>query len=276
MSERSRSLGLASVEAYWNRLRSDPIEVTALVERVVVPETWFLREPEALKVLALETRQLPHHRDLRKEPLRILSAPCATGEEPLSIVMTLLELGWSPKSFQVVAADISEDNLTKASQGWYPPHSFRSRHLAFRDRFFTAASDGYQICQQVSAAVSWHRMDLVTQSILEQHEPFDFIFCRNLFIYLRSEARRQVLDHLVSALKVNGGLFVGTAECGYLSRQMVHCDRVEDAFVFRRLGTRPAAAQTPRMQTEGGDRSGGRREGTLGPEESSENGKQVT
>ena len=49
--ERQVACKLHDREAYWNCVRTSDAELQALVELVVVPETWFFRDPEALTAL---------------------------------------------------------------------------------------------------------------------------------------------------------------------------------------------------------------------------------
>src|SRR5205814_4567729 len=68
-------------EAYLERLRNSPEELAELIDAVVVPETWFFRDRGAFSVLERFVRE----EAAAKHPLRLLSFPCATGEEPYSI-----------------------------------------------------------------------------------------------------------------------------------------------------------------------------------------------
>lgn len=45
--QRMSGLALHDEDEYWMRLNGSPGEVQALIEAVVVPETWFFRYPES-------------------------------------------------------------------------------------------------------------------------------------------------------------------------------------------------------------------------------------
>ena len=82
-------VGCASPASYLILIQSDPKELQALVESVVVPETWFFRNRPAFEYLARLVREKG------ARPFRVLSIPCASGEEPLSAVMAVKDAGLS-------------------------------------------------------------------------------------------------------------------------------------------------------------------------------------
>ncbi|MCT1146033.1 chemotaxis protein CheR, partial [Pseudomonas aeruginosa] len=141
--QRMSGLALHDEDEYWMRLNGSPGEVQALIEAVVVPETWFFRYPESFTTLArLAFERLPSLGGGRA--LRILSLPCSTGEEPYSIVMALLDAGLSEYLFEVDALDVSARVIERASLGVYGRNSFRGDELGFRDRHFSEVAEGYQ------------------------------------------------------------------------------------------------------------------------------------
>ena len=78
---RLKALGLTDLHQYRTLLATSPAEWEELLEAVVVTETWFFRDPEAFHAcVQLLQRLLP--RSSLGVPLRLLSLPCATGEEP--------------------------------------------------------------------------------------------------------------------------------------------------------------------------------------------------
>lgn len=174
VKERAAASRLKDLEAYWQCLNASPSERQALIEAVVVPETWFFRDPGAFRALAslAATRRL--------SPLRVLSMPCSTGEEPYSIAMALLDASVDPARLTIDAVDISARALDAARQGVYRKNSFRSSDQAFRDRFF----DGDQLDEHVRAQVCFHQGNLFALDGVLPAAAYDAIFCRNLLIYL--------------------------------------------------------------------------------------------
>ena len=94
------------MEAYERLVSQSETELQALIEEVVVSESWFFRDERPFQWFREHIRA--HWLDDRlRPPLRILSLPCAGGEEPYSIAMTLLELGFRRDRFHIDAVDIS-------------------------------------------------------------------------------------------------------------------------------------------------------------------------
>ena len=102
-----------TADEYWQALQHSAPEQQALIEAVIVPETWFFRYPESFATLArLAVKRLAEIKHLRA--LRILSLPCSTGEEPYSIAMALLDAGLAPHQFKVDGLDVSPLSVARA------------------------------------------------------------------------------------------------------------------------------------------------------------------
>ncbi|MCY1340350.1 putative biofilm formation methyltransferase WspC [compost metagenome] len=246
--QRMNASGSRDEDAYWATLNASPAEQQALVEAVVVPETWFFRYPESFAALGrLAFERLPAL--VGGRPLRILSLPCSTGEEPFSIVMALLDAGLAPGLFQVDAVDISERVLELARKGRYGRNSFRGQELGFRERYFIPGGEGYALAQQVASKVRFLRGNLLDPGLLAGEPPYDFVFCRNLLIYFDRPTQAAVLEVLKRLMQRDGALFIGPAEASLLSQQGMQPLGYPQAFVFRHAPAQPATMTAkPREQ----------------------------
>lgn len=252
----SRS-GVPNEKACVELLSRSPEEFERCLEELLVPETWFFRDGEPFVLLQqyLQEQWLPAHPD---EKLRILSSPCATGEEPYSIAMTLLEAGIPAARFQLDAVDISKKALSAAEAAVYGRGSFRQPLSKGQNAFFTAIPQGQQVAGTVSGTVHFHRGNMVTPGFFASQAPYHIIFCRNLLIYLTATARLQVLATLDRLLAPGGLLFVGHAEMGLLQQQGFTALRHPRAFACRRARKSPAATVAakpeprPRRKNENG------------------------
>lgn len=240
---RMKKRGLKEIRDYCKILDKSPAELNKLIEAVVVPETWFFRDKEPFAAMAgiVAKEWLPAN---PTGQLRVLSVPCASGEEPYSIVMTLLEAGLPPERFEVRAVDISGRALARARRGVYGKNSFRAKNLVFRNRFFKQTKDGFALNESVRSRVIFQKGNLLDEKCLPQRGVYDFIFCRNLLIYFDRETRAKAVKKLENLLAPNGLCFVGAAELPLvLSRGFVSAN-IPLAFACRK------AAQLPQPKTE--------------------------
>ena len=208
---RMKSYGLRKLEDYRRLLETFQPEWNELVESVLVTETWFFRdrEPFAAFVRLVLEDWLPAN---TAAPLRLLSLPCSSGEEPYTLVMALVESGVPPHRFHIDAVDISARALARARRGVYRKNSFRGKNLAFRDRYFKACKEGYVLNADIATRVDFQQDNLLNPEFLSRAGNYDFIFCRNLLIYFDEPSRVKALDQIQRLLAPGGVLFVGAAE----------------------------------------------------------------
>jgi chemotaxis protein methyltransferase WspC len=121
---RMEALGLKRSDDYWRKLCSLKQERQEFIEAVVVPETWFFRDPDAFASLVrVVNEELRTSVPLR--PLRLLSVPCSSGEEPYSMAMSLLEGGLAPQPWGAQRAAYME--ITRfAARTWLSASAFFS------------------------------------------------------------------------------------------------------------------------------------------------------
>ncbi|MGV0028431.1 CheR family methyltransferase [Phormidesmis priestleyi] len=225
INQRLTLCGLSDLTAYWHRLQTSPQEVEALIEAVVVPETWFFRDRAPFVCLSQFVRT-----QWKQPLLRVLSAPCSTGEEPYSIAITLLESGLTSAQFRIDAIDISQQALQKAKRATYTKKSFRGG-ISIDQRYFQAVKDGVEVRLWVRDAVHFKQGNLLDTALLNHQ--YHIIFCRNLLIYLDQTARNQVLKSLDRALMPSGLLFVGAAETSQITAPYVSM-RHPSAFAYQK------------------------------------------
>lgn len=223
----------AHADEYWYLLQGSRDEQQALIEAVIVPETWFFRYPESFATLGKLARQrLAELNNMRA--LRILSLPCSTGEEPYSIAMALLDAGLKPHQFKVDGMDISPLSVDKARRAVYGKNSFRGQDLQFRERHFIPEQDGHRVNEYVREQVRWQVGNVLDPSLLANEPAFDFVFCRNLLIYFDQPTQKQVFEVLKRLTHVDGVLFIGPAEGSLLGRLGMRSIGIPQSFAFSR------------------------------------------
>lgn len=195
----------------------EPAALAALVEHSVVAETVFWRHPEQLEAIGRIAAESPG-------PLAIWSAGCATGEEPYSVAMALLEAGRLGKGDRILATDVSERSLEVAEAAVYGPRSLRKLPPGIAERWLPGAAER-KVAAEARALVRFARHNLVSDAA-PPGGPFDLVLCRNVLIYFTPETAATVLYALVGALHPGGLLVLGPVELPLASA--LDLDWVED------------------------------------------------
>lgn len=237
--------------SYARLLSTDSGAWNDLVDRVVIPETWFFRDSEPFE-LAADLALAQIRRDSSKV-FRILSCPCSTGEEPYSLVIALLHAGAPVDSFLVDAVDVSGAALESARVAVFRTRSFREDDHFYRVTYFHQADgDGlWRLNRPVASMVTFRQGNLVAPDFLVDESPYDLVFCRNLLIYLHPEARVLAMKALRRLLAEDGVLALGHAEAAFARENGLRQKGHAAAFAFTKPGAhdapkpRPASRQNP-------------------------------
>jgi chemotaxis protein methyltransferase WspC len=205
---RCRHLELPDSNAYADHLEATPAELDALIDEVVVQETRFFRDPTVFDHIRAAIAQFAA---ANPGPLRILSAPCGTGQEAYSLAATLQLAGLPADRFTIDAVDISLSALEIARRGVYPERALA--HLTPEQRQACAHPHHklWHVHQELRERVHFDRRNLAEPGALGERQ-YHLILCRNLFIYLAPQARTALAQSLSAALVPGGRLFLGTAD----------------------------------------------------------------
>ena len=208
VDKRLEVTGHADQQAYLAAIT--PAEMAELVELLVVPESWFYRDPQAFQAALEFIRERVR---ASSRPLRILSIPCAGGEEPYTIAMVLSDAGLAPTSYLIEAWDISAACIERAREGIYGRNAFRSNELDFRERHFRPiGDDAYRIDDALRQQIRFRQGNLLEFDASARRGHFDVIFCRNLLIYFDKPTSKNAIERLSALLADDGLLFAGYAE----------------------------------------------------------------
>ena len=205
-SEARRSLQVADDAQLLQRMRADPAAFAAAAEHFLVGESWFFRADEQFDDLVRFARA---QRDRR--PLRILSLPCASGEEAHSAVIRLLEAGLAPAEIDVLGIDLSEPAVQRARAGRYRASALRGQ-APLVPWMHPTDDGGFVIDDLVRQCVHFRTGNALDDAQLRGADRFDVVFCRNLLIYLDVAARQRLLGQLRALLAAPGLLLAGQAE----------------------------------------------------------------
>ena len=216
ISELVTANGLSSFLDYYYLLRYDSASEehwTALINRLSVPETFFWRQAEQFEALASIVAPKHYERDPRR-PLRIWSAACCTGEEPISIAIALDRAGWADRMpIEIRATDASPAMVERARAASYAERSFRQLPPDLKARYFESdGSDRWRPRPSLTRSIRYGIANLARRSDIESLAESDVIFCRNVFIYFGDEAIRNVVRVFSERMSPDGCVFLGASE----------------------------------------------------------------
>jgi chemotaxis protein methyltransferase CheR len=201
-----------SFKAYYDHVVADKTgeELIALLDALTTNFTSFLREPAHFEFLRKTI--LPGI----KGPIRIWSAACSTGEEPLTIAFSLLEelgAGASGRA-SILATDISTRALAGAARAAYPAERFEGLAPDWVRKYMLRGSgrwEGwYRAKPAVRGMIEHRRLNLMEPLHLPQR--FHVIFCRNVMIYFDKRTQEALVNRFAGCIEPGGYLLIGHSE----------------------------------------------------------------
>ena len=203
--------GMDRMDAYARLLEQSDDEIDALWHDWLIGVSSFFRDPEAFRALESALSDLVNRRD-DGSPLRIWVPGCATGEEAYSLIIVVLETLRHLKKeleVQVFATDLNPEAIQVARAGRYPGGIAADVSEQRLTRFFSRENESLRVKKELRDLVVFAVQDAL-------HDPpftrVDLVSCRNLLIYLESNAQRRLLRSFHYSLNPRGILLLGSAE----------------------------------------------------------------
>lgn len=186
---------------------------TILIDLSTNNETYFFRDNKPFDALAKDIVPLIISKN-KFAKINIWSCACSTGQEPLSIVMSLKDLCLDLKHEQlkVDATDISQQALDKCKTGAYSQLEVkRGLPEHYLNKYFTHNNDSlWKANQEILSLIDYGHFNLLTDTFIANK--YDIVFCRNVLIYQDKENRERIIQNLYTTLKPGGFLLMGAGE----------------------------------------------------------------
>lgn len=213
LGHRGRRAGLPD-EAAWDALleafaAGQDAARQQFVGLVTTQFTAFFRHPWHFEAAARHALEAVRQRG----EARLWSAAAATGQEPYSLAIALLE-AFAPQlpPCRILATDLDQAPLDLAARGEFPEAAVAAMEPERRARFCTPAGPHrWRVVPEVRELVEFRPLNLV-DAAWPVTGPFDVIFCRNVLMYFEAAHRYAVLERMASVLADDGLLLLDPSE----------------------------------------------------------------
>ena len=157
------------------QIKSDQSLKQDLIDHLTTNETYFYRELKQIM-------QLVDLVKVSSTKVSILCAPSATGEEPYSIAIALLEAGVPSSRFSILGIDINADAIKQSKEALYTDKNLRNLSTEIISKYFSRDKQNYILHANIKSLVSFSVANLFDDSF-KNIGKFDFVFSRNMLIY---------------------------------------------------------------------------------------------
>ncbi|WEK01552.1 MAG: protein-glutamate O-methyltransferase CheR [Candidatus Sphingomonas phytovorans] len=182
-----------------------------VVDALLNQESSFFRDAAVLDMIADAVDAMRAEGLSRR--IRIWSAGCSLGQEPLSLAMLFTErdTATGAVSPEIVATDVSEAALARARAGRYSQFEIQ-RGLPIRRmmQWFDPVGGDWIAKPELVRQISFRKLNLVADPLPIGR--FDIILCRNVLLYLSASLRTRVFDRLAEVARPGALLVLGAGE----------------------------------------------------------------
>jgi chemotaxis protein methyltransferase WspC len=208
IESRRRRLSMRDIDAYAAYLRSSSDELEHVIDALVIQETRFFRDHGVFEQIRIWAEGIAGG----DGPLRVLSAPCSTGQEAYSLAAVLQSAGVALSRLTIDAFDISHTALAFAQRAVYPSGALEHVPDDLRQLCAGLQGEHWHIREDVRSRIRFERRNLAMPGALGDEPVYDLALCRNLFIYLHANARAVLAESLSRVLCPDGRLIIGTGD----------------------------------------------------------------
>jgi len=239
IDSRAAELEMDNFRKYFFKLRFDDKEgeeFQELMNAITVNETYFFREKDQFEALVDSILPELHGSMPKNRPLRILSSPCSTGEEPYSMILHIVEEGRivEERDIEVVGIDIDSTVIKKAIAAKYTERSIHAIPKSILAKWFKKKALGYELSEDLQGTVDFQVANIFDKTQMRKLGKFDVIFSRNMLIYFDDASRKEVAMTFYDMLNPGGYVLLGHAE--YMSRivSVFNAKKIDNTLIYQK------------------------------------------
>lgn len=214
LNKAMKKANINSYEEYFEYLqRNDNKELLQyFLNTITTNTTQFFRENHHFEYIVENMHSILNNNpriQINKE-IRIWSAGCSSGEEPITLAIVLKEYFCYDINIKILATDINTDVLLKAIKGIYSLSECENIPKIFINKYFDKINDDFSVKEEIKNLITYRSLNL--KEDFKFKKGFDMIFCRNVMIYFDRDVQENLINKYYNQL-VNGGLFfIGHSE----------------------------------------------------------------
>ncbi len=217
IKKRKAEIGFATFDEYLTHMKTDKdkTEAVHLVNALTTNVTHFFREGHHFEHLKTA---LKNQLKSGNNKIVIWSAACSIGAEPYSIAITVeeaLKEEPSASKIKILATDIDTLALARGRKGEYPERISKGLTPRNLGQYFTTTKDEdgklYTVKDKIRKRISYNYLNF-NDPDWPMKGPFDFIFCRNVFIYFQEDKQQEYINKMTKLLRPGGFLYLGHSE----------------------------------------------------------------
>ncbi len=240
LQKRLRKLQISTFKDYIDFVFSEEgkaNEIIHMIDVVSTNKTDFYREADHFEYMRDMVLPELSGRVSSRQPLRIWSAGCSSGEEVYTIAFTVNEFreGNNHFDYQVIGTDISTDILTKANNAVYREEKVAVVPMQIKRKYLLKSKDRekptVKVKQEIRNKTTFFRLNFMDRHYNVPND-FHIVFCRNVLIYFNRDVQYRVLQKLCDKLLPGGYLFLGHSES--ITNMKLPLDRIKPT-VFKKI-----------------------------------------
>lgn len=207
VQQRLQMLQIQSYSDYSEYLKANPEELSQLF----INFTSFFRDASTWDYVAESIIPRIIAGKSQNKPIRVWSAGCASGEETYTLAIILAQaVGMEQfrSRVRIYGTDVDKESLNQARLGSYASNQIEGIPSQFL-QYFKRVGHHYVFRKDLRSSIIFWRHDLLQDAPMAK---IDLLVCRNVLIYLNSEAQNRALVRFHFGLDDKGFLFLGKAE----------------------------------------------------------------
>ena len=184
-----------------------------VVEALLNNETYFFRDRQIFDYLSSNVLVDLANKRREVKKLAIWCVGCSTGQETLSLAMTVLEqrARWDGWTVEILGTDVSASAIDFARTATYSNFQIqRGLGVGQMLAFFSETAEGWKARDNLRQAVRYEVHNVLHPAPYPGQ--FDLILCRNVLLYFDGPVRERAFARLSEALAHDGKLLLGGGE----------------------------------------------------------------